>query len=206
MASLTELLSRWREDLAAWAIPDSITAGVAESPWVLPRQVFARRADRLRRAPGGPSYERAREALAPAGSVLDIGSGAGAACLPLAPCIPPLTPVDTDEPILRLLAARAGRAGLEPQVMPGRWPDIAAPVPPADGGTGHHVPFTVPELWPFLAAVSGHARRPAFIAHPPLPGGRRPIMGSFPLLAGGSPDSREAGGEAGAYGNWSGPG
>ena len=54
MAPLTELLNRWREDLSAWAIPDRITAGVAESPWVLPRQVFARRADRLSRAPGGP--------------------------------------------------------------------------------------------------------------------------------------------------------
>ena len=170
MASLTELLSRWREDLAAWAIPDSITAGVAESPWVLPRQVFARRADRLRRAPGGPSYERAREALAPAGSVLDIGSGAGAACLPVAPCITTLTTVDTDEPMLGLLAERAGRAGLEPQVMPGRWPDIAGQVPPADVVTSHHVLFNVPDLGPFLAALSGHARRRVVVeiaaAHP----------------------------------------
>ncbi len=75
MAQLTELLNRWRDDLSAWAIPDHITAGVAESPWVLPRQVFARRADRLRQAPAGPSFERAWEALDPAGSVLDIGSG-----------------------------------------------------------------------------------------------------------------------------------
>src|SRR5262249_58555239 len=85
VAPLTELLDRWREDLAAWAIPEHITAGVAESPWVLPRQVFARRADRLRRDPRGPPFERACEALHPPGSVLDVGSGAGAACLPLAP-------------------------------------------------------------------------------------------------------------------------
>ena len=88
MGPLPELLNRWREDLAAWAIPDHIAAGAAESPWVLPRQVFARRADRLRRAPGGPSFERAWEALEPAGSVLDVGAGAGAACLPLAPARP----------------------------------------------------------------------------------------------------------------------
>jgi len=34
---LPDLLDRWRADLAAWAIPDSITAAAAESPWVLPR-------------------------------------------------------------------------------------------------------------------------------------------------------------------------
>ena len=55
MASLTELLRQWRGDLAGWAIPEHITSAVTESPWVLPRDVFARRADRLRRAPGGPS-------------------------------------------------------------------------------------------------------------------------------------------------------
>jgi hypothetical protein len=43
VAPLTALLDRWREDLAAWAIPEHITAAVAESPWVLPRQVFAPR-------------------------------------------------------------------------------------------------------------------------------------------------------------------
>ncbi len=170
MAPLTELLSRWREDLAAWAIPDHITAGVAESPWVLPRQVFARRADRLRRTPSGPSYERAWEALAPAGSVLDVGSGAGAACLPLAPRITALTAVDTDAGMLGLISERARSSGLEPQAVPGRWPDIAPQVTAADVVTCHHVLFNVPDLQPFLAALSGHARRRVVIetaaAHP----------------------------------------
>jgi len=74
---LTELLDGWRRDLAAWAIPEEITAAVAESPWVLPRQVFARRADRVRAAPAGPSFQRAWAALDPPGSVLDVGAGAG---------------------------------------------------------------------------------------------------------------------------------
>src|ERR1700730_6534843 len=72
---LTELLGRWRDDLAAWAIPEHISAAVTESPWVLPRQVFARRADRLRDHPAGPSCDRAREALDPPGSLLDGGAG-----------------------------------------------------------------------------------------------------------------------------------
>jgi SAM-dependent methyltransferase len=159
VASLTELLSRWREDLSAWAIPDHITAAVAESPWVLPRQVFARRADRLRLAPGGPSFDRAWEALDPAGSVLDVGAGAGAACLRLAARVTTLTAVDTDELMLALLTERATAAGLAARVVPGRWPDVAGQVAPADVVTCHHVLFNVPDLGPFLAALTGRARR-----------------------------------------------
>ena len=170
MGPLPELLNRWREDLSAWAIPDHITAGAAESPWVLPRQVFARRADRLRRAPGGPSFERAWEALDPAGSVLDVGAGAGAACLPLAPRATTLTAVDADDEMLGLLAARAAEAGLAARMVHGRWPDVAAQVPPADVVTCHHVVFNVPDLGPFLEALTAHARKRVVIetaaAHP----------------------------------------
>jgi len=159
VASLTALLDRWREDLAAWAIPEHITAAVADSPWVLPREVFARRADRLRRDPGGPSFERAWEALDPPGSVLDVGSGAGAACLPLAPRITALTAVDADDEMLGLLAGRAGEAGLAARVVHGRWPGAAGQAGPADLVTCHHVVFNVPDLEPFLDALTGHARR-----------------------------------------------
>jgi SAM-dependent methyltransferase len=170
VASLTALLDRWREDLAAWAIPEHITAAVAESPWVLPRQVFARRADRLRRDPGGPSFERAFEALDPPGSVLDVGSGAGAACLPLAPRITTLTAIDADDEMLGLLAGRAGEAGLAALTVHGRWPDIGGQVGPADVVTCHHVVFNVPDLGPFLDALTAHARRRVVVetaaAHP----------------------------------------
>ena len=170
MGPLPELLNRWREDLAAWAIPDHIAVGAAESPWVLPRQVFARRADRLRRAPSGPSFERAWEALDPAGSVLDVGAGAGAACLPLAPRATTLTAVDADDEMLGLLAGRAAEAGVAAQMVHGRWPDVAVQVPPADVVTCHHVVFNVPDLGPFLEALTAHARRRVIIetaaAHP----------------------------------------
>ena len=170
MSSLSELLGKWRDDLSAWAIPDVITSAVAESPWVLPRQVFARRADRLAHAPGGASFDREWEALAPAGTVLDVGSGAGAACLPLAPRATTVTAVDADERMLALLAERAGAIGLDLRTVAGRWPDVAPLVAPADVVTCHHVLYNVPDLRPFLTALTGHARRRVVVettaAHP----------------------------------------
>jgi SAM-dependent methyltransferase len=156
---LAGLLDKWRADLAAWAIPESITAGVTDSPWVLPRQVFARRADRLAREPDGASYQREREALAPAGLVLDIGSGAGAACLPLAPLATMVTAVDTDPDMLTMLAERAAKAGLDLRTVHGAWPDVAQQLAPADLVTCHHVVYNVPEVLPFLTALTSHARR-----------------------------------------------
>jgi SAM-dependent methyltransferase len=156
---LDELLDKWRANLEAWAIPGHITAGVTDSPWVLPKQVFARRADRLSRAAAGASYEREREALEPAGTVLDVGSGAGAACLPLAPLATMVTAVDTDQDMLGLLAERAAQAGLDLLTVRGSWPDVAGQVAPADVVTCHHVVYNVPMLLPFLTALTSHARR-----------------------------------------------
>jgi SAM-dependent methyltransferase len=157
--SLTELLARWREDLAAWAVPEHITAAVTESPWVLPRQVFARRADRLVREPAGPSYERAWEALAPSGTVLDVGSGAGAASLPLAPRATGVTAVDTDDQMLALFAERARALGLAARTIAGRWPDAEPQVTDADVVTCHHVFYNVPGLEQFVRALTRRARR-----------------------------------------------
>lgn len=170
MGSLSALLTRWRDDLAAWAIPGHITAAVAESPWVLPRQVLARRADRLRRSPAGPSYERALAALDPPGTVLDVGAGAGAACLPLAARCTGLSAVDPEPGMLDLLAGRARAVGLAATLIGGRWPDVAPAVPAADLVTCYNVLYNVPDLAPFLAALTGHARRLVVVemtaAHP----------------------------------------
>ena len=170
MALQGELLDKWRADLAAWAIPGHITAAVPDSPWVLPRQVFARRADRLMAEPAGPSYERAREALEPAGTVLDVGSGAGAACLPLAPLATTVTAVDTDADMLALLGERAATAGLDLRTVRGGWPEVAEQAGPADVVTCHHVVYNVPDIWVFLEALTNHARRRVVVelsaAHP----------------------------------------
>jgi SAM-dependent methyltransferase len=154
-----DLLRRWQADLAAWAIPEHITAAVTESPWVLPRQVFARRADRLAAAPAGPSYDHAWAALEPPGSVLDIGSAAGAACLPLLPRCTALTAVDTDADMLALLRERVEAAGLQPTLVQGSWPDSAPEAGSADVVTCHHVTYNVQQIEPFLTALTAAASR-----------------------------------------------
>ena len=159
MSNLDTLLDRWRAALAAWAIPEHITAAVAESPWVLPRQVFARRADRVSAAPSGPSFERAWAALDPPGSVLDVGSGAGAASLPLLPRATSLTAVDSDAGMLERLSERAAPAGIPVAAVLGTWPEAAAPAGVADVTLCHHVLYNVADLRPFLDALTGSARR-----------------------------------------------
>jgi SAM-dependent methyltransferase len=159
VTDLEERLERWRADLAVWAIPEHITAAVAESPWVLPRQVFARRADRVSATPSGPSYQRAWAALDPPGSVLDVGSGAGAASLPLLPRATSLTAVDTDPEMLEKLSERSSAAGIAARTMVGRWPEAALDAGPADVVTCHHVLYNVPDVRPFVTALTASARR-----------------------------------------------
>ena len=159
MPDLPDLLDRWRADLAAWAIPEEITAAVAESPWVLPRQVFARRADRMSAAPSGPSFERAWAALDPPGSVLDVGSGAGTACLPLLPRATSLTAVDADAVMLDQLSQRTASGRVTVRTVLGPWPDTAALAGPADVVTCHHVLYNVADVAPFVTALTQSARR-----------------------------------------------
>lgn len=158
-APLGELMARWREDLAAWAIPERITSAVDESPWPLPAEVFARRADRAATAPAGPSFEEAWAALDPLGSVLDVGAGVGAASLPLLPRCTTLTAVDADERMLTLFAERAEAAGHHASCVAGRWPEVAPLVPVADVVTCHHVFYNVPDLDDVVRALTDHARR-----------------------------------------------
>jgi len=154
-----DLLDQWRLDLESWAIPPEILAATPESPWVLPRQVFARRAQRRHEAPAGPSFARAFEALETPGSVLDVGTGAGAACLPLAPRATAITAIDSDSQMLDVLADTAARVGIPIHEVCGRWPDIAGNIESADVVTCHHVLYNVADLGPFVSELTAHARR-----------------------------------------------
>lgn len=156
---MTDELTRWREDLAAWAIPQRILDRAPASPWTPERAVFVRRAAARRNTPGGISFERAREALPLGGSVLDVGAGAGAASLPLLERAGTLTAVDRDEPLLAELKDQAGAAREKVTTIVGSWPDAGGDVASADVVVCHHVLYNVPDLGPFIDALDGHARR-----------------------------------------------
>lgn len=166
----TAAANRWREQLAAWALPERITDAVTASPWTCPTEVFARRADHYVATPVGTSYERAAEALRPGGTVLDVGAGAGAASLPLAPWTTGLTAVDTHAGMLAALTERAMRLGVSVRTIEGRWPDVADQAPTVDVVVCHHVAYNVAGLAEFATALTGHARRRVVLelteAHP----------------------------------------
>jgi precorrin-6B methylase 2 len=152
-------LRRWRQQLEAWAIPDAILAAAPESPWGFPTELFLARAQTSRTAPPTPSTERARDALRGGSTVLDVGAGAGAASLPLAPPASRIVAVDQSEELLRAFRDLARHAGVQVDTLVGRWPDVAGAVPAADVVVCHHVLYNVQHLEPFVTALTEHARR-----------------------------------------------
>jgi len=148
---------RWAADLASWAIPQHLLDAAPESPWVFPVELFARRADEASSSLT-PSNERALEALPPGGSVLDVGSGAGAASLPLARVAGQLVGVDASEEMLGAFVERAGRTGASVRTILGRWPDVAPDAPVADVAVCHHVLYNASDLPAFAQALTRHAR------------------------------------------------
>jgi SAM-dependent methyltransferase len=160
-----QLFDQWKSDLSGWGVPEAIVKAAPEEPWVFPTHLFAGRAKRQVVDRAGPSYRRAEEALPVGGTVIDVGSGAGAASLPLATKASRITAVDADPGMLSSLSEIAeglppNAAGDRPEVVTvqGRWPDVAEGVPPADVVVCHHVLYNVMDLRPFIEVLSDHAR------------------------------------------------
>lgn len=149
---------RWRQALAEWAIPPAILAAAPESPWSFPTEVFARRADAAMEHLT-PSTERALAALPVGGSVLDVGCGAGAAALPLARAAGHLIGVDPSASMLRAFRERGEARGKIVTTIEGAWPATADQTPVADLVVCHNVAYNVPDLAPFVLALTSHARR-----------------------------------------------
>jgi hypothetical protein len=166
----------WSAALAAWAIPEHILAAAPESPWLLPRELFARRADVQLERPSGAAFERASEALPAEGTVLDVGAGAGAASLPLK-AAGTLIAVDENPDLLGELRSRAAARGLVTVAIVGCWPDVAAQVPGADVVVCSHVLYNVPDVGPFVTALQAHARRRVVLEMT----ARHPLSGLNPL-------------------------
>ena len=151
---------RWAEQLQAWAIPAGILEAAPESPWGFPTSLFERNAQAALEDPEAtPSRRRALEALGAGGSVLDVGAGAGAASLPLAPPAHLLTGVDESAPMLAAFEAGAAARGVAHRTVVGRWPDVAKDTARADVVVCHHVLYNVADVVPFVRALQDHAGR-----------------------------------------------
>jgi SAM-dependent methyltransferase len=170
---------QWQQELAQWSVPASMRdrehrGHTTRRP---PRRPITEAG--VVAPPGSRSFTRALEALPPAGVVLDVGSGAGGASLPLADRAASIIAVDTEAAQLAVLAEQARRLGVHATVIHGAWPDVAGQVPPADVVTCHHVLYGVHELATFVTALTSHARHRVVVEIPE----RHPQWSLNPLWA-----------------------
>ncbi|HTE73139.1 MAG TPA: methyltransferase domain-containing protein [Actinomycetes bacterium] len=156
---------QWADELAAWRIDPEILAAAPESPYGFPPALFAPRDD-----VGSPLLDLTRAALPPGGTVLDVGAGAGAGSLGLGEAVGRVHAVDSQPSMLRALEATAAERGVPVTTYDGVWPDVAATVPVCDVVVCAHVVYNVPDLVPFVTALTRHARRLVVVemtgAHP----------------------------------------
>lgn len=135
--------------------------GATESPWVLPRQMFVRRAQAQLAHPIGATHAAALAALAEPGVVLDVGAAAGASSLPLAAAgrVTGLIAVDTDAELLDGFGSAAARLDVPTRCLLGGWPELAATAGDADVVVCGNVLYNIADLGPFVSALTAHARR-----------------------------------------------
>lgn len=148
----------WSNQLASWALPDSVLARAPESPWSFDVGVFEAQARRALDV-ATVSQRLAAESLPANGDVLDVGAGVGAGSLPLAPRARLLTAVDASPSMLARFAALAAELGVDHREIAGSWPAAAVEAPVADVVVCHHVFYNVADLAPFVSALTRHARR-----------------------------------------------
>ena len=158
-AAVPAAAASWADFLAEWAVPPEILERAPESPWGFPVPLFARAAQLALEGEAGPSLRRALDALPEGGSVLDVGTGAGAAALPLAPPAALLVGVDQSAEMLAAFSEAASGRGAVARTIEGQWPDVAPQAPVVDVVTCHHVFYNVADLVPFAAALTDHATR-----------------------------------------------
>jgi SAM-dependent methyltransferase len=105
-----------------------------------------------------PTHQRVAEALPKGGTLLDVGSGAGAASLPVAERAGRIVAVDQDARMLNALAELAtGSPSVE--LIEGRWPDAVDQVREVDVAVCANVAYNVADLGPFIEALTRSAVR-----------------------------------------------
>ena len=148
--------ARWADLLNGWGLPQAILDQAPESPWGHEPRRFAvdETLDR-----DTTSARWAREVLPPSGgTVLDVGCGGGRSSLPLAPPATELIGVDRSGTMLDEFVQAATVAGVARRTVHGSWPDVADVTPHADVVVCHHVLYDVPDVTPFVMALTEHAR------------------------------------------------
>ena len=167
---VTEAGRRWAEMLVAWAIPDEIVRQAEVPPWAHDPKTFAVD-DTL--DPSSPVFEMARELLpVEGGSVLDVGCGGGRSSIPLMPRANLIVGVDESERMLARFAQAADEVGVAHREVVGRWPDVFIAAEPdasamrCDVVVCHHVFFNVPDLEPFVVALTAAARLGVVVVMP----------------------------------------
>lgn len=161
--------TQWRTQLLAWAIPDAIRAAAPAShadPWALRVQSFVDHAMEI--DPRATSHVVGRQAVGDAGTVLDVGCGAGAATVGLGGAVTHATGVDERADMLDAFSRVMEDRGVVHDTIAGRWPDAPPDAPVADVVVSHHVAFNVPDLGPFLCRLDQHARRRVVLEIPDL--------------------------------------
>lgn len=163
----------WREALAAWAIPQNILDQALENPWIHPPVMF-QIPDAIE---DSISHQRAREAINPGGSILDIGCGGGIAAFAATPPAEHVIGVDHQSEMLSMFEENAKSRDLTSQIFEGFWPDVANEVPAADVVATHHVVYNVPNIEDFVLAMDAHAKKRVVIEMPQ----RHPLTTATPL-------------------------
>ena len=150
---------RWRAELEAWVIPQSLLDAAEESPYGWPPWIWKRMSAVARSSQPPITLEIARDLLGDRGSVLDVGAGRGRASLPLAESGHSLTAVEPDAGMADGFEEDAARLGVAARLVGERWPVAAAEVPEADVVISAHVVYDVPDIGPFITALDDTARR-----------------------------------------------
>ena len=146
---------RWRELLAARAVPAEIRNAAPRDPYRHDPGWFAA----PERPADTPSRRAGLELLGDGGTVLDVGCGAGAASLALSERVRFATGVDTAADMLTAFAAGYRARGIPHRTVHGPWPEVAPEAGHADVVVCHHVGYNAAELAPFLAALGAAVRR-----------------------------------------------
>jgi SAM-dependent methyltransferase len=146
---------RWADLLDGWTIPDEILFQATEPPWGMSPDWFSVPA----RPDDTPSRRLALEALREAGSVLDVGCGAGTAGLALVPPASALVGVDESPAMLARFREECEARRVRYDAVEGSWPSAAARASAADVVVCHHVLYNARDLVAFVVALSGRARQ-----------------------------------------------